>query len=86
MEILLQVLSLVGAGAILGAYLAPQRGWWHRNGSAYLWCNLVGALVLSVVALADQRVGFVLLESAWAGVSLVSLIRGPTHDGPVSAP
>ncbi len=75
--------SLVGAGLILTAYVASQRRWWRSTGRPYLWCNLVGALLLTGVAVADRRLGFVLLEAVWAAVSSHALVR-PTS--PLGSP
>jgi hypothetical protein len=75
MSAFLQVIALCGAGLVLAAYLALQRGWWTSTGLDYLWSNFVGALLLTVVAVADQRFGFIALESIWALVSLSSIVR-----------
>ncbi len=75
MSLVLQVASLVGAGLILVAYVLLQRRRWASSGAAYLWCNLVGALLLTGVAIADRRAGFIILEGVWAAVSLVSIVR-----------
>jgi drug/metabolite transporter (DMT)-like permease len=71
----LQVASLLGAALILVAYVALQRRRWSSTGAAYLWFNLVGALLLAAVAIADRRAGFIVLEGVWAAVSLVSIVR-----------
>lgn len=84
MNALLQVLSLGGAGLILFAYLALQQRWWSSDGWAYLWFNLVGAAMLTVVALVDRRLGFIVLEAAWVVISLVALLRRG-RSRPVSA-
>ena len=39
----------------------------------YLVLNLVGSFVLAVIALVDERWGFLLLEGVWSIVSAVSL-------------
>ncbi len=75
MTMVLQVASLVGAALILSAYVALQRRHWSSTGAAYLWFNLVGALLLAAVAVADRRAGFIILEGVWAAVSLVSIVR-----------
>ena len=77
---LIQLISLVGAGLILFAYAALQRGRWTSRAAPYLWSNLIGALLLTVVALADRRVGFILLEGVWAAVTLHSILRGGPAD------
>ncbi len=80
MDNVLQVVSLAGAVLVLGAFLALQRGWWASHGRGYLWSNFVGAVLLVLVATLDGRMGFILLEGAWAAVSLLSIIQaqGPT--------
>ena len=83
MNVLVQIVSLGGAGLILVAFLCLQRGWWRSHGRQYLWANLVGAALLAVVALYDRRVGFIVLEATWALVSLWGLLRPP---GPAPAP
>jgi hypothetical protein len=75
MNDLMQALSLLGAGLILLAYFALQRRLWTSENVWYLWANLLGSALLAVVAISDRRLGFILLESAWAIVSLVSLAR-----------
>lgn len=77
MNLTLQAISLVGAGLILVAYVALQRNRWTSRNRWYLWCNLLGSVALTVVAVSDRRVGFVLLEATWAVVSLWSMIKRP---------
>jgi len=71
----IQGVSLVGAALILVAYMALQRKHWTRERPTYLLFNLIGSLLLLVVAIADQQLGFMVLEAAWAAVSADSLIR-----------
>lgn len=75
MTVVLQIASLVGAVLILVAFVALQRHRWSSTGAAYLWCNLLGALFLTGVAIADRRIGFIILEGVWAAVSLWSIVR-----------
>ncbi len=77
MNVLVQILSLAGAGLILLAFFSLQRGWWKSQGRPYLWANLVGAALLTVVAVHDRRAGFILLEVIWALVSIWGLMRPP---------
>lgn len=72
---LLQILSLIGAALILGAYVGNQRGRLGPEDRLYNLMNFVGAALLAAVAIADRRWGFILLESVWAAVSLVPLLR-----------
>ena len=81
MNIIVQTGSVVGAVLILLAFFCLQRGWWTSDGRAYLWSNLIGATVLGVVAVYERLLGFVLLETIWAAVSLASIMRKQTlHD------
>jgi drug/metabolite transporter (DMT)-like permease len=77
MQLLDQLVSLVGAALILAAYLALQRGWMRREDRVYNACNLFGSLLLTYVAVQDRRVGFIVLEGAWALLSLPGTIARP---------
>jgi fluoride ion exporter CrcB/FEX len=72
---LLQVMSVVGALLVLAAYGLNQGGIWRELHVGYLTLNIVGSLMLGVVAIVDQRAGFILLEFAWAGVGLIGVAR-----------
>ncbi|MEK7726274.1 MAG: hypothetical protein AAB311_03775 [Nitrospirota bacterium] len=70
-----QVLSVVGALMVLAAYALIQSGIWRELDTGYLALNIIGSLLLGVVAIEDQRVGFILLEFAWAGLGLIGVVR-----------
>ena len=72
-----QVISIVGALMVLGAYFAYQRGWMGRADRLYSFLNFAGAGLLTWVAIADRRWGFVLVEGMWSLMSLPPLIRPP---------
>lgn len=71
----LQILSVIGALMVLSAYALIQSGIWRELDPGYLGLNIVGSLLLGVVAIADQRVGFILLEFAWAALGFVGVAR-----------
>jgi len=76
---LLQLISVLGALAILAAYAAILSGWIQPSNLWYSVVNLLGSAVLMVVAVVDRQLGFILLEGTWALVSLwgiVSVLRG----------
>jgi hypothetical protein len=72
---LLQVMSIVGALMVLAAYGLNQGGIWRELHAGYLTLNIIGSLMLGVVAIVDQRAGFLLLEFAWAGLGLIGVAR-----------
>lgn len=72
---IVQGVSLIGAALILLAFALQQRGVWAPNHRAYLWCNLFGSGMLTVVAWLSSQWGFLILEGVWAVVSLFSLLR-----------
>ena len=72
---LLQFLSVAGALMVLSAYALIQSGIWRELDAGYLALNIIGSLLLGVVAIEDQRVGFILLEFAWAGLGLIGVVR-----------
>lgn len=78
-EILAQLFQLGGALCILAAFTAAQFGFLRTGSRAYLILNLVGSVILTVLAAADRQYGFLLLEAVWAlvsGWSLIALFRG----------
>jgi hypothetical protein len=70
-----QLVQIVGALLILVAYAAAQFGAMDQHSRAYLVLNLLGSLVLAVLAWRERQWGFLLLEGVWAVVSLWSLVR-----------
>ena len=72
---LLQVMSVVGALMVLAAYGLNQAGIWRDIHAGYLTLNILGSLMLGVVAIVDQRAGFILLEFAWAGLGFIGIAR-----------
>ncbi|HEV8673998.1 MAG TPA: hypothetical protein VGX21_08130 [Methylomirabilota bacterium] len=68
-----QAISIAGALLILGAYAANQLAILDRRDRTYNLLNLVGAVVLTVIAFRARQWGFVLMESVWAVVSIPPL-------------
>lgn len=68
-----QIVSLVAACLILVAYLGAQIRKFSQNGLIYLLLNLVGSVILSVVAVRAGQWGLTLMEGAWAIITVISL-------------
>ena len=76
---MLQIVSVLGALAILLAYAANQLRFLGPMNLSYALLNFVGSLVLAVVAVIEVQWGFILLEVVWALVSLwgiITILRG----------
>ncbi|MBA2584908.1 MAG: hypothetical protein H0U99_00285 [Chthoniobacterales bacterium] len=72
---LYQIISLIGAALILVGYVGLQRGWLDRTDRSFNALNFVGSALLTWVALIDHRLGFIVLEGAWALLSLPGMLR-----------
>jgi hypothetical protein len=81
---MLQIISVLGALAILGAYIANQFRFIGPSNRSYSVMNFIGSAVLTVIAVIEVQWGFILLEAVWALVSLwgiITLLRGGTPRG-----
>jgi hypothetical protein len=69
-----QVVQIIGAVLILVAYGAAQIERLDPQSRLYLGLNLVGSLILGVLAAGTAQWGFLLLEGAWSLISLWGLV------------
>jgi hypothetical protein len=74
-----QVVQIIGAVLILIAYIAAQAERLDPQSRLYLSLNLVGSIILAVLAASGSQWGFLLLECAWAIVSLWGLIASASR-------
>jgi len=81
---MIQFISIAGALLILIPFAANQFGRLTSSTIAYQLLNLLGSGTLATVAVLERQYGFILLEGAWALVSLwglvVALRRRPAAD------
>lgn len=70
-----QLIGVVGALLVLGAYLALQRGWLTLEQRVYHVMNFVGAGLLAWIAATERQVGLTLVEGAWALLSIPGLTK-----------
>ncbi|MBA2348156.1 MAG: hypothetical protein H0V81_07665 [Solirubrobacterales bacterium] len=79
-----QLIQIAGSLLILAAFAGAQRGTLATDSLRYLWLNLVGSIVLAVLAAHERQAGFLLLETCWAIVTAWSLTQRmrTTHDLP----
>ena len=71
----IQLVSVLGSLLVLVAYVANQFGYLSAKGLAYAFANIVGSGILAVIAALEVQWGFLVLEGAWALVSLVAVVR-----------
>ena len=71
----IQLVSVLGSLLVLVTYVASQFGYLSAKGLAYAFANIMGSGILAVVAALEAQWGFLLLEGAWASVSLVAVVR-----------
>jgi len=74
-----QALQIVGAILILAGFGAAQAGRVSPQSYAYLGVNLVGSALLAILAVIERQWGFVLLETAWALITIWGLFARVSH-------
>lgn len=70
-----QLVQIFGSLLILMPFGLAQLGRLDSRSQLYLALNLAGSAILAADATIGSQWGFLLLEGAWAAVSLVGLIR-----------
>ena len=68
-----QVIQIIGALIVLGAYAGSQLRGLPTDSRLYLTLNMVGSGILAILAVVEGQIGFLLLEGVWSLVSAWSL-------------
>jgi hypothetical protein len=69
------LLQIIGALLLVGAFAAAQIGWLRPRDLRYLLANLVGALILLGIATAAGQPGFMITNGFWTLISLWGLAQ-----------
>ena len=80
-----QLISIVGAALVLGAFAALQFRRTHAYSRPYLAANVLGSAFLAAAAVLEGLWAFVTLNSVWALVSLRGLFRSSRRPGVAAA-
>lgn len=67
------IIGSVGVALLLGAFAANLMGRLSNTGMAYQFVNLLGASVAAYASWLISYMPFVVLEGAWAMVSLIAI-------------
>ena len=70
-----QLLSLLGAVMQLLAYALMQLGRLPSASYPYQLANVIGSLLMTIVATINREYGFILMEAVWCFTSAYGLIR-----------
>ena len=81
---MMQAISMMGAALILAGYFGLQRGFFTRTDRWFNILNFVGSALLAWVAIVDRRVGFIVLETVWAALSIPGMIRSTPRTDPAA--
>jgi hypothetical protein len=82
-EMVDQLVQLAGSAVILAAFAGAQTGRLNQKSRRYLLANALGGAALAFDAAYYHQWGFLLLEGAWAIVSLIGMLsaeREPARD------
>lgn len=72
---LMQVVSILGALLVLGAFAGNQLDRIQTHSYTYQLMNLFGAGALTVAALATGQAGLIIVEGSWTLISVGGLVK-----------
>jgi hypothetical protein len=70
-----QVMSMIGAVLLLGAFGGQQMKKLSEDMVTYQLMNLFGGTLLCLAAIGVRQSGLILVEGAWAVISVFGLVR-----------
>jgi hypothetical protein len=70
-----QAASFASAMLVLSTYVGHQMKWIDSNKPSYNILNALGSGILAYIAFHPFQIGFVVLESVWALISIYALLR-----------
>jgi predicted permease len=81
-----QLVSLLGAVMQLLAYALMQLGRLDSASYSYQLANVIGSLLMTIVATLNHEYGFILMEGVWCLTSAYGLIRLMRQSTDVASP
>jgi len=81
-----QITSLLGAVMQLLAYALMQLGRLPSQSYPYQWANVIGSLMMTIVATLNHEYGFILMEGVWFLTSAYGLLKLMRAQGESHAP
>ncbi len=76
-----QLIQLAGSALILVAFVGAQTGRLDQKSRVYLLANALGSTALAVEAAYYRQWGFLLLEGAWAIISVLGIVSAALPAG-----
>jgi hypothetical protein len=70
-----EIVQIAGALLVLAGFVLAQFNLLDQGSYAYLVPNAIGSGAMAVTAVITANWGFVLLEGAWAAISLWGIVR-----------
>ncbi len=75
MELLADIIGIIGTLMIVLAYFLMQNGKMHGTSWSYLWLNLAGALMLLYSLFWFWNLASVIIEIFWIGITIYGMIK-----------
>ena len=80
-----EIVGVVGAAIVLGAYFGLQSGRLAGDGVAFQVANILGAGAIALSLVYKFNLGAMVIEVSWIAISLYGLWRGLSRRGAAKA-